>query len=191
VSLLIDRYLTAESDAIAALEADIANIDQQLTEAIEEHGGEDGLLTEVIEGEGDKQKITVKNLKSRLKDIGRDPEYADERKAMESYNKLLDDQAVIKSRLKTAAENLEAKVSARYASLSIDDIKAVVVDDKWIATLSNAIEGEVDRISQTLTTRVRELADRYSQPLPSLKDDVESLSAKVDEHLKRMGVQWN
>jgi type I restriction enzyme M protein len=72
VSLLIARYLSAENDAIAALEADIANIDQQLTEAIEEHGGEDGLLTEVIEGEGDKQKITVKNLKARLKDIGRD-----------------------------------------------------------------------------------------------------------------------
>jgi type I restriction enzyme M protein len=191
VSFLIARYLTAESDAIAALEADIANIDQQLTEAIEEHGGEDGLLTEVIEGEGDKQKITVKNLKGRLKDIGRDPEYADERKALESYNKLLDDQAVIKARLKTASENLEAKVAARYASLSVDDIKAVVVDDKWIATLSNAIEGEVDRISQTLTTRVRELADRYSQPLPVLVHDVESLSAKVDEHLKRMGVQWN
>jgi type I restriction enzyme M protein len=148
------------------------------------------LLTEVIEGEGDKQKITVKNLKARLKDIGRDPEYADERKALESYNKLLDDQAAIKARLKTATENLEAKVAARYASLSIEDIKAVVVDDKWIATLSNAIEGEVDRISQTLTTRVRELADRYSQPLPSLKDDVDALSAKVDEHLKRMGVQW-
>jgi type I restriction enzyme M protein len=191
VSLLIARYLTAESDAIAALEADIANIDQQLTEAIEEHGGEDGLLTEVIEGEGDKQKITVKNLKARLKDIGRNPEYADERKALESYNKLLDDQAVIKARMKPAAENLEAKVAARYAALSIDDINAVVVDDKWIATLSNAIEGEVDRISQTLTTRVRELADRYSQPLPSLKDDVDALSAKVDEHLKRMGAQWN
>jgi len=191
VSLLIARYLSLDNDAIAALEADIANIDQQLTEAIEEHGGEDGLLTEVIEGEGDKQKITVKNLKARLKDIGRDPEYADERKALESYNKLLDDQAAIKARLKTAAENLEAKVAARYAALSIDDIKAVVVDDKWITTLSNAIEGEVDRISQTLTTRVRELADRYSKPLPSLKDDVDALSAKVDEHLKRMGAQWN
>jgi type I restriction enzyme M protein len=133
----------------------------------------------------------VKNLKARLKDIGRDPEYADERKALESYNKLLDDQVTLKTRLKTAAENLEAKVAARYAALSIDDINAVVVDDKWIATLSNAIEGEVDRISQTLTTRVRELADRYSHPLPELVHDVESLSAKVDEHLKRMGVQWN
>ena len=111
--------------------------------------------------------------------------------ALESYNKLLEDQAALKARLKTAMETLEDKGAARYGALSVDDIKSLVVDDKWLATLSNAIQGEVDRISQTLTTRVREFADRYSKPLPSLKDDVDALSAKVDEHLKRMGAQWN
>lgn len=191
VTLLVARYFQAESHAITALEADIATIDQQLTEAIEEQGGEDGLLTEVIEGEGDKQKITTKALRARLRDIGRDREYADERAALEAYNNLLDDQAALKARLKTAMDTLEDKVAARYGALSVDDIKSLVVDDKWLATLSNAIQGEVDRISQTLTTRVRELADRYSKPLPSLIDDVDALSAKVDEHLKRMGAQWN
>ncbi|MCX8520991.1 MAG: hypothetical protein ORN28_05570 [Rhodoferax sp.] len=50
---------------------------------------------------------------------------------------------------------------------------------------------EMDRVSQTLTRRIRELAERYATPLPALADEVDALSAKVGEHLKKMGVVWN
>lgn len=63
------------------------------------------------------------------------------------------------------------------------------MDDKWLTTLSASLQGELDRVSQTLTARIRLLADRYAAPLPQLVDDVEALSAKVDEHLKKMGVK--
>lgn len=42
-------------------------------------------------------------------------------------------------------------------------------------------------MSQALTGRVRQLAERYDTPLPALVDEVEVLSARVDEHLNRMG----
>jgi type I restriction enzyme M protein len=45
----------------------------------------------------------------------------------------------------------------------------------------------LDRVSQTLTGRIRQLAERYATPLPQLVDEVAELSAKVDEHLKKMG----
>lgn len=100
--LLIARYFTAERDAIATLEAELAGIEQQLDETREEQSGEEGLLAEVIEGEGEKQKITAKALKARLKEIARDPDYADERQALEDYSALLDQQADAKARLKAA-----------------------------------------------------------------------------------------
>ncbi|MBK8038547.1 MAG: hypothetical protein IPK22_15670 [Verrucomicrobiaceae bacterium] len=84
-ALLIARYFAAERDAIAALEAELASIEQQLDEMREEHSGEDGLLAEVIEGEGEKQKITAKALKARLKDIGKNKDDAEERQALEAY----------------------------------------------------------------------------------------------------------
>lgn len=56
--ILIARYIAAERDAVTALEAELACIEQQLDEKREEQGGEEGLLAEVIEGEGEKQKIT-------------------------------------------------------------------------------------------------------------------------------------
>jgi len=64
------------------------------------------------------------------------------------------------------------------------------VDDKWLAALEAALQNELERVSQTLTSRVRQLADRYAMPLPELAQRVGALSAKVDEHLKKMGARW-
>ena len=52
-----------------------------------------------------------------------------------------------------------------------------------------AVQGELDRVSQTLTGRIRQLAERYSTPLPQLTDEVATLASRVEEHLKRMGCQ--
>ena len=68
--------------------------------------------------------------------------------------------------------------------------KILVADDKWLATLATAVQGELDRVSQTLTGRIRLLAERYATPLPQLTSDVEKLSARVDEHLEKMGAVW-
>ncbi|MDO9013057.1 MAG: class I SAM-dependent DNA methyltransferase [Gallionella sp.] len=205
-AILIARYFAAERDAIAACEAELAALEQQLDEKREEQSGEEGLLAEVIEGEGDKQKITAKALKARLKEIlamdglmsreagmpeatGRDPDYADEREALEDYSALLDQQADAKASLKTAQEDLEAKLDAQYPMLTENEIKTLVVDDKWLATIAAAVQGELDRVSQTLTGRIRQLAERYATPLPQLSAEVEALSTKVETHLLKMGFQ--
>jgi type I restriction enzyme M protein len=54
-----------------------------------------------------------------------------------------------------------------------------------------AVQNELARVSQTLTARVRQLAERYETPLPQLNRQVEELSARVDEHMKTMGVAWS
>ena len=68
--------------------------------------------------------------------------------------------------------------------------KAIVVKDKWVASVQLTIEGEVQRVIQALATRVQELEERYAQPLPELASEVDEFSAKVDEHLRKMGVDW-
>ena len=56
--------------------------------------------------------------------------------------------------------------------------------------VSAAVQGELDRVSQTLTGRIRQLAERYATPLPKLTDEVETLAARVEGHLKQMGAVW-
>ncbi len=66
----------------------------------------------------------------------------------------------------------------------------LVVDDKWMARLSTAVQDELDRVSQALTGRVRELAERYATPLPRLSDELALLAMQVEAHLKLMGMSW-
>lgn len=97
----------------------------------------------------------------------------------------------MKKRLKDAEAALDAKAYAHYPQLSEADTKTLVVDDKWLATLSTAIHGEMDRISQALTQRVKELADRYDTPAPQMAIRVAELEARVNQHLAKMGFVWN
>ena len=188
--ILVARYFVAERDAIEVFDNQFATLEQQLDEMRQENSGEDGLLAEVIEGEGDKQKIAAEAVKARLKEIDKDPLYADERAALEAYAGLLKQQKEAKDKRKAAQEDLDKKIDARHPTLTEVEIKTLVVDDKWMTRVSAAVQGELDRVSQTLTGRIRQLAERYATPLPKLTGEVKALAAKVDEHLKRMGASW-
>jgi type I restriction enzyme M protein len=196
-SILVAKYFKAERDAIEAIEGELSAVEQQLEEMREEQTGEQadaqpGPLAEVNEGkEGEKPKITVKGVKSRLKVIGHDPSFADERRALEQYAVLLEQQTKTKAQLKAAQEDLDAKIDARYPALTEDEIKTLVVEDKWLTALRAAVQGELDRVSQMLTGRVRQLAERYTTTLPELVEETEALAARMDEHLKKMGAAWN
>ena len=185
--ILVARYFVAERDAIEALDNQFATLEQQLDEMRQENSGEDGLLAEVIEGVGDKQKIAEKAVKAQLKEIGDDPLYADERAALKAYAGLLKQQKATKAKRKAAQEDLDKMIDARYPKLTEAEIKTLVVDDKWMTRVSAAVQGDLDRVSQTLTGRIRQLAERYATPLPKLTDEVETLAARVEEHLKKMG----
>ena len=190
VEILIACYFMAERSAIEGLEAQLASVEQSMSEMFEEHSGEDGSLSEVIEGEADKQKVTAKAIKARRREIGKDPDYEDELKVLAEYTTLLDQQSSLKAKLKKAEEDLDDKIHAKYPQLSVAEIKTLVVDDKWLPTLAVAVQGELDRVSQTLTGRIRELSERYATPLPLLTDEVAMFASRVEEHLKKMGAVW-
>jgi type I restriction enzyme M protein len=186
-ALLIARYFEAEQAEIETLEGEVSALDQKIEEMKEEHGGEGGLLEEVVDEKG---KISKKAVMAHLKEIGDDSEYAEERKALEEYATLLDKHAVAKDHLKAAQEALEAKLAAKYGKLTETEIKTLVVEDKWLAQLAADVRSELDRVSQALNGRIRQLANRYATPLPQLTEEVEKLAARVDEHLKKMGAVW-
>jgi len=187
VALLTARYFAAEQAAIEALESELGALEQELDELREEHGVEGGLLEEVVDEKG---KISKKAVAARLMEIGCNAEDAAERKAVENHAALLDKHAHAKSRLKTAQEALEAKVAAKYGRLTETDVRALVVDEKWLAQLATDVQSELDRVSRALTGRIQQLANRYAAPLPQVTEEVKTLAARVDEHLKNMGAIW-
>jgi type I restriction enzyme M protein len=185
--LMINRYFQGEQAAIAELETTKDEIVRQQEELQEEYGGEEGLLEEVT---GDNGKISKASLNNRLKLIKNDPTFADELKVLKVYLKLIEREAEVSKQIKEATQALDDKVLEKYQQLSSDEIKTLVVDDKWMATLRGAINSEMDRISQRLTQRIKELSERYDTPLPQLNHEVEVLTSKVEAHLQSMGLVW-
>ena len=185
--LIIARYFIVEKTSIETLETERDAITRQMEEMDEEHAGEEGLLNEAKNNKG---KITAKGVKERLKATKGDKDAIDERKVIEAYSRLMDQEAAIAKQVKDAQKALDTRVTAKYSQLSEVEIKRLVVEDKWFSVLVSSVQGELDRVSQTLTGRIKQLAERYSTPLPKLTTEVELLSARVDEHLIKMGFLW-
>jgi len=104
------------------------------------------------------------------------------------YSDSLVETQQVKTAVKKEQEALDAQVLAHYVTLTEDEIKVLVVKDKWIASIQSAIVGEVQRLTQALTARVEELEERYAQPLPALTSEVDEFSVKVEAHLQKMGL---
>jgi type I restriction enzyme M protein len=186
-ALIVTRYFAADQAAIEQLEAGRDAISREMEEMDEEHGGEDGLLAE---GKTDKGKLSAKSVKDRLKVVKGDKDAKDELKMLEAYAALIDKEAAASKKVKDAQKGLDAKVVAKYKQLSEAEIKTLVVEDKWLAALAASVQGELDRVSQALTGRIRQLAERYATPMPKVTSELENLAARVDEHLKKMGFAW-
>ena len=184
-ALIIARFSSKEQAAIEQLEADRDAITRQMEELDEEHGGEDGLLAEA---KTDKGKLTTKSIKDRIEVITANPSSpSEELPRLEQYLDLIDQEGEGSRKVKAAQKALDAKVTAKYSHLIDAEIKTQVVDDKWLTALAAAVQSELDRVSQALTSRIRQLSDRYATPLPQITAEVALLSDKVAGHLKKMG----
>lgn len=178
--LIVARYFGKEQEAIDKLAAELESITASMTELEEEQGGEEGAFSEL-------DKVNKANVSSRLKDIKGDGEAKEEAAVLNDWLKLANEEANLKKKLKEADADLDSKAYYYYPKLTEDDVKTLVVEDKWLSSLDTAIQGEMDRISQSLTQRVKELAERYETPMPQMNDRVAELEAKVNRHLERMG----
>lgn len=178
--LIVARYFADQQAAIDQLHAELENVSAQQTELEEEHGGEEGLLAEL-------EKINKSTVTARLKEIEGDSESADEAKVLKQWLKHSAKEAKLKKQIKDAEAELDDAAQAKYPELTEDEVKSLVVDDKWLTRLDADVHGEMDRISQSLTQRVKELAERYEATLPQLSDRAADLEEKVNGHLERMG----
>ncbi|MEW5815483.1 MAG: type I restriction-modification system subunit M [Spirochaetota bacterium] len=208
--LIIAHYFAAEQKTIENLEAERDAVTRQMEEMEEEHGGEEGLMADT---KNDKDKITKASVQKRLKELeksmpgtellmtaeplsvyGNSPVYENPEKAeyevLTTYLQLIEEEAENSRKIKETLTVLEKKVLDKYKAFTESEIKTLVVEDKWMATLERDIKTEMERISQRLTGRIKELAGRYEATLPALTNEVDVLEKKVNRHLKNMGFVW-
>ncbi|HRF13987.1 MAG TPA: type I restriction endonuclease subunit M, partial [Candidatus Accumulibacter phosphatis] len=181
--LIVARYFAKEQAAIDALQADLDAAQASQTELEEDEAGDDGVFAGY-------DSITALAVKERIREIGSDAEGADELALLRHWLGLGSRIAVLKKQIRDAEVALDTLAYEKYPSLTTAEIQSLVIADKWMSTLAATVQGELDRVSQTLTGRLRELAERYATPLPQLTDEVATLAARVEEHFRKMGTEW-
>lgn len=178
-TLIAKRYFGEQLAQIQSLQAALDTASQELESYLEEHGN--GLLENAVDN---KDKITAKSLKLALKNSID----SEEQTAIKNAIKLFEAEKHAKDALKTATEDLDRAVFIQYGKLSASDIQQLVVDDKWLADLGGYIHSEMERVVQTLASRVQTLETRYHEPLSQIEMQVAELTAKVNAHLRAMGL---
>jgi type I restriction enzyme M protein len=213
-SLIVVRFFPEEAAEIDRLEMEVERLDAELAALVEEHGGEEGDLSEAVDEDG---RLDVKAAKARRATLvaGFDkgifkkfekaersgeltpdclreqfmeelPDFIEFFRINESL-KLTDAVKEAKTAVKAAQAVLDELVVKQYSLLTLVEAKALVIDDKWLATVAAAVEGELDRVAQRLAARCGELAERYDRKLPDLMKAADDAQERVAAHLEKMG----
>jgi len=182
-ALLVQHHYATEQADLDRLNAELESIQALQTELEEENCAEDAAFSGF-------DKINDKEVKSRIKEIGKDANADDELAVLKQWLALSEQASGLKKRIKTLDAELDAKALARYDTLTLNEVKDLVVDHKWMAALATAVHSELDRVSQALTERLKELAERYGRTMPELLQQLNDLEARVAGHLAKMGFVW-
>lgn len=200
--IVINKFFVKEKEEIEQLEIEKDSVAARMEEMAEEYSGDEGLLEEVKTDAGKITKVLIKKRIKELTDVTKPIKKAaepkvnygdtneDEISVLNKYLEMIEEEAGIKKQIKDAENDLLEKQKEKYKKLTVAEIKTLVIDDKWLTKIYSDIKSELDRISQQLTNRIKELAERYDKTLPDLDDDVKELEKKVNQHLKKMGFEW-
>ncbi|MDQ0689588.1 type I restriction-modification system subunit M [Arthrobacter sp. W4I7] len=184
-ALIISRYFASEQTQTVELtaKADLCTI--QIEEYTEEHAVEDGLLADAM----DEGKITKALVAARLRDVRRGDANDDEVQALNYLLELFNAEASAKKLAKDGQAKLDAAALAQYGHLTEQDVRSLVLEDKWHASITAGITSEIAKLAHNLVARIRELGERYDETVADLESELEEYSAKVAVHLTEMGVK--
>jgi type I restriction enzyme M protein len=183
--LLVGRYFADQQVDLDELNAELEIATTALDEHAEEHGGDEGLLSDATNDKGKYTQQAVNLVISEAQVVGDTETMACATEAL----RLIKDEATAKKAAKNAQAALDLATLKKYGDLVVSDVKALVLDDKWQATILCREAAEVRALTLALVARIHELGERYAATASELKTQLEELESKVGRHLADMGIE--
>ncbi|GAA7674868.1 type I restriction-modification system subunit M [Helicobacter pylori] len=175
-NLIKQRFFEKEAKELEELENALNEKEANFEAFIEEHSGEEGLFYEL--------KINESVLKKELKNATDSEDKENLKTALEwleAKNKAL--------KMKNKAyEELELKAFHQYKNLKLNEIKDLIIKDKWLNSLKNALENKIFKRINAFSSALNEIVSNYSNSLLELDKEVKESELKVLEHLKDLGL---
>jgi type I restriction enzyme M protein len=184
-ALLVAQYFGDEQIELDGLHAAAEDAAGAVDEYTAEHAVEEGLVWDAVDEKG---KVTQKSVGVALKKA-RSREDDEVAEALTWLLVLVKREADAKKAAKDGQATLDIATLEKYDDLSEADVKKLVLDDKWHATVSRSVEGLLASIVLDLVARIRELGERYGRTVGGLEAELNALNLRVREHLSAMGVE--
>lgn len=184
-ALIVGRYLSDEQQKVDMLVAELEAASAAATEHAEEYGVDEALLADATNDKGAYTKQLLNAAIKTAKAIHDEETLSCATDAL----RLINDEAVAKKAAKEAHAALELAALKQYGDLTEGDVKSLVLDDKWRATVVRRVASEVEALTLDLVGRVRQLGERYAETLHDLDTQIDALEAKVAGHLSNMGIE--
>ncbi len=175
-NLIKQRFFEQEAKELEELENALNEKEALLDEFIEEHSNEEGLF--------DGLKINESVLKKELKNATD----SEDKKILKTALELLEAKNKALKMKNKAHDELELKAFHQYKNLKLDEIKDLIIQDKWLKSLKNALENKILKRINAFTSALNEIISSYSNSLLELDKEVKESELKVLEHLKDLGL---
>ena len=185
VSVVVNKFFSADYASILAKRGEVEQLSGEI-EALPEENPDafDEGLYEMLE------KVNEANVK---KAVAAQKKHAVEADAatVKIWNKYLDlcgKKKEVSKALAAQVDSLTEKVRKKYDAFSAEEIRDLVINDKWLKELKGRSEAENKRVCESISSQVSVLNERYVKPLPAINEDIAKLSGEVEGFLKAMGI---
>lgn len=186
VSVLVNKFFAADYASILAKRGEVEQLSGDIDALPEENPDAfDEGLYEMLE------KVNEANVKKAVATQKKHTVDADANtvKVWNQYLGLCGKKKEASKALAAQVEALTDKVRKKYDALTADDIRDLVINDKWLQELKGRSEAENKRVCESISSQVSVLNERYAKPLPKINEDIARLSDEVDGFLKAMGIK--
>ena len=164
-ALIVARYFADEQAKVDELNAAAEEAARAVEEYIEEHAVEDGLLAEAM----DDDKISKALAAARLKEAKREAQTRTRSRRLSTSSTSTTTRPQPRRRPRTHRPRSTWPTLKKYGDLTEADVKALVLDDKWHATVASRVASEVNALTLALVSRIQQLGERYGETLGALE----------------------
>ena len=185
VSVVVNKFFATDYSSILAKRGEVEHLSGEI-EALPEENPDafDEGLYEMLE------KVNEANVKKAVAAQKKHTVEADAAtvKVWNKYLELCGKKKEVSKALAALVDALTEKVRKKYDAFNADEIRNLVVNDKWLKELKGRSEAENKRVCESISSQVSVLNERYAKPLPVINEDIAKLSGEVNGFLKAMGI---
>lgn len=185
VSIVLAEYFTAYTNEISELSSSIESLQQEMSDLVESN-------TEVFRFNDDDEEdkpvnVKIADVKKAIKNAKTDGTTNEDLEILKLWESTYTKKEGYVSQWKQKRTALTEAIVAKYANLTEDEIKTLVVERKWLASVVGGCEALMQNVTHQIASDVTTLAERYEVTLGATESKVNDLEQEVLRSLKEMG----